>query len=206
MLTKLLVPLLCTLAFTASITYASEEPRTDSSASAEPPLTSYAKGPLHTFKAFRFSWLRSVDEDLIYTVILQNAEDTPSVTIKRFSKERNAVTITQTLALTPGQVTNLLRAETMSNFWDLPKDAGNAGFDGATWKMEGATAGQTHTTERWSPLPPYYSSVMDEKTHKLIKAPNTRPEDESKSSDEVGLDIFSLQVLFLKPGFDEELY
>ncbi len=173
----------------------------------EPPLGSYAKGSADSFQAFRFSLLRSSeDEDLSYTVILKNGDNTPSVTIKTFSKTQNRVTSETSQSLTKGQVRNLTRGVLMANFWERPRKTTRMGFDGAIWKMEGIEGNQQNTTERWSPLPPYYSFMLDRSTDKLVKDPRTTPDQDAKSSDEVGLDVFSLMVIYLKPGFDEELY
>lgn len=100
---------------------------------------------------------------------------------------------------------NLTRGVLMANFWERPRKNGRMGFDGVTWKMEGIEGNQENTTERWSPLPPYYSFMLDRSTDKLVKDPRTTPDQDAKSSDEVGLDVFSLMVIYLKPGFDEEL-
>jgi hypothetical protein len=175
----------------------------------EPSLSSYAKAPIDAFTAFRFSLIRSSesgDEDLSYTVILKNADEPPSVTIKTFSKTENRVTAETTTLLTKGQVQNLSRGVLMANFWERPHRTKRLGFDGQTWKMEGIDGSQHNITERWSPLPPYYSFVMDSSSNKLVKDPRTPPDREAKSSDEVGLDVFSLMVMYLQPGFEGPIY
>ncbi|MEK1942537.1 MAG: hypothetical protein AAAB16_19380 [Pseudomonas sp.] len=198
----LTLPLLVLLAFSA---HADEGDFPDNHL-VEPPLSSYAKGPLSAFTAFRFSLSRSVeDEDLSYTLILKNGDQPPSVTLTSFSKTANKIVSQHQMPLTPGQLKNLLKGERMSNFWELPRKSGRTGFDGAIWKMEGISGKRTNTIERWSPLPPYYSFVLDSKTDTLVKDPKTPPGSDFKSSDEVGLDMFSLMIIYLKPGFDGAL-
>lgn len=107
--------------------------------------------------------------------------------------------------LKAGQIENLTQFEKFSNFWSLPEKQGKVGFDGAYWQLEGARGTEYHKTTRWSPLPPYYSSVMD-KNGKIVKSPRTPAGSDSKYSDEVGLDMFCLLIMLTEPEFSEELY
>ncbi len=173
----------------------------------EPDLSSYSHVSDGTYKAFRFILSRSLeDEDLIYIVILNNGLEQPSVTIRRFSKASGKYTKTERKSLSKTQIKNLARFEMASNFWSLPTHAGKTGFDGNTWTIEGLDGKNRHLTSRWSPMPPYYAGKMDIKTKKIVRVTSGSPENEGKSSDEVGLDVFSLLFIFLDPNFDEMIY
>ncbi|WP_143518045.1 hypothetical protein [Pseudomonas sp. PIC25] len=188
------------------VSYGSEPYSTSSETAGEIELRSYAESQDTDYKAFRFTLLRGELEDkLIYTLILRNGNEKPSLTIKKYRNGKDQF-VEKKIWLTERQLINLRSFERASNFWKLPTEHGVKGFDGATWTLEGVDGPIYHRTNRWSPLPPYYSSVMDPKTHELVKSPHTPPGSDFKYSDEVGLDMFCLLIILMQPGFDDLIY
>lgn len=135
-----------------------------------------------------------------FTLILNNNG------IDSFLIVRNSTSgIESNYRLNPGQVSNLVNFETSSKFWNLPEQAGKKGLDGTQWQLEGVKANEHHKTVRWSPLPPYYSSIMDKKG-KIVKNPATPIGSDFKQSDEVGLDMFCMLIMLTQPNFSESLF
>lgn len=168
-------------------------------------LRSYAKKDTIDYKAFRLTLKGEKESNTIITLIVKNGDEKPSLTIKK-GKNMSIGNGNKKIWLTENQIENLKSFELGSNFWKLPTENGKVGFDGAEWILEGIDGPTYHKTIRWSPLPPYYSFVMDPKTDELIKSPNTPPGSDYKYSDEVGLDMLCLFILMSHPNSDELLH
>lgn len=158
-------------------------------------------------KSFRLTLNKSPksDSDYSFTVLIDNKNQTATLITKIHNKEENTISQSEH-SLTMGQVNNVLRFERASNFWQLPASIKRNVLDGASWTLEGVDGNKYHRTSRRSPLPPYYSKIIDPATDNLIKDPNTPPERESKPSDEVGLDMFCMLIMLMHPGYDELIY
>lgn len=167
-------------------------------------LRSYAKKDAIDYKAFRFTLSKGEKENnTTITLIVKNGDEKPSLTIKR---GKNMSDSDERIWLTDNQIENLQSFELGSNFWKLPTENGKVGFDGAKWILEGIDGPTYHKTIRWSPLPPYYSFVMNPKTDEFIKSPNTPPGSDYKYSDEVGLDMLCLFIFMSHPNSNELLH
>lgn len=155
-------------------------------------------------KVIRFTLLKSgLADDYSYSVFLG---DKPRLEVKRYSK-KDSVFYEYVYAITEANIKNLARFEFASGFWKLPRMVDRKGFDGAMWVLEAVRSdGFYNRTDRWSPLPPYYSKVMDHDTGELVKSPSTPVEREVKYSDEVGLDMLCLYILLMNPDYDELIY
>ncbi|MFV3412852.1 hypothetical protein ACQCLI_22855 [Pseudomonas nitroreducens] len=135
-----------------------------------------------------------------FTLILNNGNYESYLNVRE-----NSSGVEKNYKLNPGQVSNLKRFEASSQFWRLPEYAGENGLDGSKWQLEGAKLNEYHKTIRWSPLPPYYSGIMD-KGGNVVKDPNTPPGSDVKQSDEVGLDMFCILIMLTQPNFSESLF
>lgn len=158
-------------------------------------------------KSFRLTLKKSheKDDDYSFTILFNDKEQLATLITKVHNKRDDSIAQSEH-ALTTGQIKNILRFERASNFWKLPPEIKRNALDGAYWILEGVDGGNYHRTSRISPLPPYYSKIMDPVTNSLIKDPNTPPERESKSSDEVGLDMFCMFIMLMHPEYDELIY
>lgn len=136
----------------------------------------------------------------IFTLILNNNEAGSYLNVRNTSSGTEI-----NYKLNSGQVSNLVNFEATSQFWRLPEHAGKNGLDGALWQLEGVKANKHHKTIRWSPLPPYYSSIMD-KNGEIVKDPATPIGSDLKQSDEVGLDMFCIIIMLTQPNFSEDLF
>ncbi|EAA3799176.1 hypothetical protein DOQ73_23260 [Salmonella enterica subsp. enterica] len=132
----------------------------------------------------------------------RSLQDSKITTIKKSSDGREIVLAKDT-ALSEGQIKNILRMKAASNFFERPFRVNRGGFDGVLWRLEIIEGGKAHSTERWSPLPPYYSKRLDKKTGRLVPI---EPEKAIKQSDEVALDMLCILIMMSTPGFDELLY
>lgn len=155
-------------------------------------------------KIFRFTLLKSgMDDDYSYSLYLAGE---PKLLVRKYSKEEGRL-YDEEYAVTVRELENLKRLEFASGFWKLPTYVDRKGFDGALWVLEGVRAdGVYNRTERWSPLPPYYSRVRDRETGELVRSPNTPEGADVKGSDEIGLDLFCLYILLMNPKYDGLIY
>ena len=158
-------------------------------------------------EVYRFYWSRSSKSTLTYTVDLTST-DKPTLIIKKFSKKepRNLLSRTE-IKLTEIHLQNLKSFLNGAQFWTLPSEDKKAGFDGATWILEGIKDGQYHYTERWSPLPPYFGWSGAWKDGELVmKRLNPPFEQQVKHSDEVGLDFLCLYIMLMADQEPEVIY
>lgn len=189
-----------------NLSQASDTSSSKSKTPEEIELRSYAKKDTTDYKAFRFTLSKGEKEsNTTFTLIVRNGDEKPSLTIKK-GKTMSNRSNEEKILLTENQINNLQTFELGSNFWKLPTEHGKTGFDGAKWILEGVDGPIYHKTIRWSPLPPYYSFIMDPETDEFIKSPNTPPGSDYKYSDEVGLDMLCLFILMSHPKSDELLY
>lgn len=172
----------------------------------EKDLVKYKKSNNSEFLAFRFIWSRSFNDPMMFRVIIKNGNMEPEITIKKYSNQKQMLTLEKTRPLTKNQVTNLVSFARAADFWNRPEKIDGNILDGAEWKLEGASNNAYHRTTRWSPLPPYYPGAIDPATRKIVKKPNLRFEDQAKISDEVGLDMFGMLIMLMHEDFDEEIY
>ena len=171
----------------------------------EHPIKNLAASP--NKEIYRFYWSRSSKSTLTYTVDLTST-DKPTLTIKKFSEKepRTLLSITET-KLTKIHLQNLESFLNGAQFWTLPSEEKTAGFDGATWILEGIKDGQYHYTERWSPLPPYFGWSGAWKNGELVmKRLNPPFEQQVKHSDEVGLDFLCLYIMLMANQEPEVIY
>lgn len=169
-------------------------------------LAEYNSAPNSEFLAFRFTWSRGFHDPMVFRLILKDGNRKPEITIKKYSTQKKAITLEETHLLTPTQVENLLNFARGADFWNRPEKLDGTMLDGAEWQLEGVSNKEYHMTTRWSPLPPYYPGVMDPATRKVVKKPNLSFEEQAKISDEVGLDMFGMLIMFMYKDFDEEIY
>lgn len=155
--------------------------------------------------AIRFTWKKSDGDDMVFRITRDNSGK-GRLTVKKFSSEKKAILFEENQNISKSQIENIIRLKNASSFWKRPTHLRESGFDGALWIMEVAENGRYHYTERWSPLPPYYSKILDAQTNELIIKPGTPPEEQSKHSDEVALDMLCILVMLSFSEFDEQLY
>jgi hypothetical protein len=53
--------------------------------------------------------------------------------------------------VTPGDAESYLQRAKVAEFWSMPVQANDLGFDGTTWMLEGVQGGRYHVVVRWSP-------------------------------------------------------
>lgn len=172
----------------------------------EKDLVDYKEPGGGEFLAYRLHWSRSFDDSMVFRIILKNGDKEPELTVKKYSATDRKLVITETYNISDNQMSNLMNFSRSADFWNRPETFGNIGLDGAEWKLEGVSNNEYHVTTRWSPLPPYYSGVLDPKTRKVIKKPGLSFEEQAKHSDEVGLDMFGLLIMLTYQKFDEKIY
>lgn len=138
------------------------------------------------------------NNDYSFTILLEKNQSQPRIISKVLNKNNKQIS-TSINELTKSQLKNLYRLEKSSNFWELPERTDRKVADGSSWELEAIENGHYHRTIRDSPIPPYYSFVMDNKNSKLIKDPHTSFQREFRSSDEVGLVLLSLFITLIGP-------
>ncbi|WP_137818656.1 hypothetical protein [Pseudomonas sp. 2FG] len=141
--------------------------------------------------------------ETISSHIKHTAKKDTTITTTKKLKDGSEIILAKEISLPKNQVKNILKMKSASNFFERPTEVDRIGFDGAIWKLEIIENGRQHHTERWSPLPPYYSKKLDSKTNKLVPM---NPEKALKQSDEVALDMLCILVMMSTPGFDERIY
>lgn len=173
----------------------------------EPSMLELAKDPSQ--RVYRLTWLRSFHDPMTFRLVLAPTNP-PVLIVKQLKREivdetrveLRGLIRNETLVLTSNQFWTVERFLNGANFWTLPtSDPRPSGLDGAEWTLEGIENGRYHVTTRNDPLPPYCNQSdlegLSEETARSIR---------TKHSDEVGMDMFSLYLIFLGRSYDEAIY